>query len=279
MDMSSRSIVGRWAPLLAVACLAAPAAYSQRAPGPTPGPARRGPGRQHRLSPPQLMNVIDEALYVLAEHYLATDRVQDAVVVLEGVAEETPDAETRSVSQFNLGIIYQNRLGDDAKARVCFSKVAGRMAGSARNRVLARLRREKDWAEAVEFLKECLEHARGPADRAAVVRQLTETVRSSGDMELMESVLFSVREMISYEDAQKEAESRRARMEEARRERAARMGPPRSERARETRRQERPAALERAGRDRRRRKPLRGPDPPPTGRGRAKDDKAGRPAE
>jgi hypothetical protein len=225
------------------------------------------------------MNVVDGALYGLAEHYAATDRVPDAVVVLAGVAEETPDAETRSVSQFNLGVIYQDRFGDDAKARVCFSKVTGRMAGSARNRILARLRREKDWAEAVEFLKECLEHASEPDDRAAVVRLLTETVRSSGDVELMESVLFSVREMISYEDAQKEAESRRAKVEEARRERAARMSSQGPERARETSRPERPAALERVVRDRRRSRPLGGPEPAPAGRGRAKDDEAGRPAQ
>lgn len=162
------------------------------------------------------MNVIDEARYVLAEHYAASDRVPDAVAALEDTAAATPDAETRSVTRFNLGMIYQEKLGDQVRARAAFSKVTGRMAATARNRIIAPLRREKNWAEAVEFLKECLEHADEPKDRADVVRQLIQVARTCGDEGLMESVLSSVPGMISYEDAQKELRSRRAKLEETR---------------------------------------------------------------
>lgn len=219
------------------------------------------------------MNVIDEARYVLAEHYAASDRVPDAVAALEDTAAATPDAETRSVTRFNLGMIYQEKLGDQVRARAAFSKVTGRMAATARNRIIAPLRREKKWAEAVEFLKECLEHADEPKDRADVVRQLIQVARTCGDEGLMESVLSSVPGMISYEDAQKELSSRRAKLEETRKARmaAARLRGPRIKR--ETAGKNRPVSREPKSR-RKKEWPRRAVEPPPpVGRGGAAGDR------
>ncbi len=304
--MPSRSAVGRGAVLLAAAlCIGARAAHSQETPGPEPGPTRprpqvtsgpssrptrHMPARAHMLSRPQITNVIDEALYVLAEHYVAAGRVPDAVEVLNDMAAATPDAETRSCAHLNLGVICQEKLGDQAQARVHFSKVMGRNAATARNRILAPLRRKREWAESVKFLTECLENATEAEDRAAVVKQLIYTVRSSGDNELMESVLSSVPGMITYEDAEKEAESRRSRLdearkaklEEARRARAARppvvspgrFGGPKSGRARGTEPRGRAAISEPKDRWGRRRPRTSREPPPPVGRGRAVDDEA-----
>ena len=298
--MPARSVVGRGAVFLAAAlCIGAGAAHSQESPGPEPGPVRlrpaaratrHTPARRHMFSEPQIMNVIDEALYALAGHYVAAGRVPEAVDVLKDVAAATPDAETRSCTHFNLGVIYQEKLGDQAEARAHFSKVTGRMGGTARYRVLAPLRRKKEWAESVKFLKECLDNATEAEDRAAVVKQLIYTVRSSGDDGLMESVLSSVPGMITYEDAQLEAESRRAKLEEARkakleearREHAARPPPvgagrpggPKSGQARGTEQRGRSAVAEPKDRWRRKRPRVSREPPPPVGRGRAADDEA-----
>lgn len=302
--MSARSAFGWHAVFLAAAlCLAARAAHSQETPGPEPGPVRprpaaratrHMPARRHMFSEPEIMNVIDEALYALAGQYVAAGRVPDAVGVLKDVAAATPDAETRSVTHFNLGVIYQEKLGEGRSARAHFSKVTGRMGGTARYRVLAPLRRKKEWAESVKFLTECLDNATEAEDRAAVVKQLIYTVRSSGDNELMESVLSAVPGMITYEDAEKEAQSRRAtleearkaKLEEARRERAARPPPVRAKRfggpggpggpgglGGPKSRQGGPSAVsEPKDRWRRKRPRVSREPPPPVGRGRAADD-------
>lgn len=162
------------------------------------------------------MNVVDESLYALAELYMAEDRVDDAIAIIERVAKESPHETARSISRYNLGRIYDEKLKDPARARAEYARVTGRMAAHARMRVLAPLRREKRWDEAIAFLKECVAAARKPEDKAGAVRELATTARSSRDGKLIEAILLSVPDLISYEDAKVAAEARR-KMDEERR--------------------------------------------------------------
>jgi len=166
------------------------------------------------------MNVIDEVIYALAEHRLAADRVQEAVALLERVASSSPDKEARSVSRYNLGRIFEERLLDAVRARTEYARVCGRWGGTARNRVLAPLRRERKWAEAIEFLRECLAVATDPEDKSDIARSMLATIRESGELSLVESILEPVTKAITYEEAQAAAEARRRKADELRRSQA-----------------------------------------------------------
>jgi hypothetical protein len=182
----------------------------------TPGPNRIS------LSRPELPNVVDEARFALAEHYLSHARTDEAVALLEKMAEESPDERARSAAQFNVGRVYEEALGDSDRARAAYARVGGRWATSARSRVVGPLRREGRWGEAVAFLRDCVAAAGTAEDKAGAVRMLVSTVRASGDDKLIESTLASVTEIIAYEEAEAAAEIDRKKMEAIREEHAER---------------------------------------------------------
>jgi len=211
--------------LLAVQCLAL-AGYLEAAsagpvkpeePAPFVDPRPAAAPRPLILSRGEALNVIDEALYALAEQYALNDRLADAVAVLERVAKESPDEGARSITHYNLARIYEEKMNDPAKARAEYALVTGPWAASARGHVLMPLRRERRWAEAIAFLRESLVAATSPEDRAEAVRFITTLARESQDAALMESVLKSVPDLITYADAQAAAAARRKKIEEARR--------------------------------------------------------------
>lgn len=193
--------------------------------GAQPQPTPKVPPPQ-REEPPQMrafslarsgeMNVIDETLYALAEHYLARGKNVEALQLLERVASSSPDAEARSASRYNMGRIYEERLGDALRARTEYARVSGRWGGAARNKVLAPLKRDRNWGEAIAFLKECLAVSTDPEDKSEIARSMLATVRESGETSLIESVAEAIMKALSYEEAHIAAEARRKKVEELR---------------------------------------------------------------
>ena len=141
------------------------------------------------------------SLLDLAEFYLNEKRTAECVAVLERVAGETPDRGTRSIAHYNLATIHEATLDDPDRARAEYAKVTGPWAGAARGKVLRPLTIGKRWAEAVDFLKECLAACEEPSEKARVIRKLTAIAKTSGDEKLLEATLRSVPDLISYEEA------------------------------------------------------------------------------
>jgi len=190
-----------------VAILAGPAAAGE------PGPGRP---RRARLARFGKMNLIDNALFDLAEFYMGEGRTSETVAVLGRIAGETPDRQTRSMAHFNLATIHETILDDPDRARAEYARVTGPMAAGARSKILRPLRAQKRWGEAVDFLKECLAACEEPTEKAKVIRTLTAIAKTSGDDKLLETTLRSVPDLVTYEEARAAAEAEDRKLAEMR---------------------------------------------------------------
>jgi len=190
-----------------VAILAGPVAAGE------PGPGRP---RRARLARFGRMNLVDNALFDLAEFYMGEGRTSEGVAVLDRIAGETPDRQTRSMAHFNLATIHETILNDPDRARAEYARVTGPMAAGARSKILRPLRAQKRWGEAADFLKECLAACEEPTEKAKVIRTLTAIAKTGGDDKLLEATLRSVPDLVTYEEARAAAEAEDRKLTEMR---------------------------------------------------------------
>jgi len=189
------------------------------------GEPRPAPPRRARLARFGKMNLIDNALFDLAEFYMGEGRTSEGVAVLERIAGETPDRQARSMAHFNLATVHETILNDPDRARAEYARVTGPMAAGARSKVLRPLRAQKRWGEAVDFLKECLPACEEPSEKAKVIRTLTAIAKTSGDDKLLETTLRSVPDLLTYEEAKAAAEAEDRKLSEMRKRIEAAGGP------------------------------------------------------
>jgi len=214
--------------LAGILCAQGPLARAEEPGGPKPpappvrAPRPAPPKRKFTLTKNSAMNVVDESLHGLAEFYLAEDKLEQAVAVLERIAAESPDEETRARTHYNLARMYREKLNDPDRARSEYARVTGPLARGARLTVIGALRREKRWDEIVAFLRECAAASTKPEDKADALTLLVAMIRQSGDKKLIESTLRSVPDLISYKDAELAADVTRKEREKRMRERTER---------------------------------------------------------
>jgi len=147
------------------------------------------------------LNVIDRALFSIAEVLHEKGQYEDAITELKKVAQETPDELAQSAAHLTAGNIYYVNLGNVDEALAEYKQVRGPLAEMARDKIVACCLEADKPADAVAVMEEAFAQAQEPMEKAGLLFRIAEIHRRSGDLDQAIEAYRRVPRVITYEQA------------------------------------------------------------------------------
>lgn len=126
------------------------------------------------------LNVVDSAIYQIAEIHLSNRKYADAVAALEQLAKTTNDSFTLSLTYLNIGDIQRIFFAQQSKAAEAYLKVTGELADLACERI-ARMYEELDQVdEAAKVLKKTAAETKDSLQKYGALNSLAQLCLRNG---------------------------------------------------------------------------------------------------
>ena len=126
------------------------------------------------------LNVVDSAIYQIAEIHLANRKYADAVAALEQLAKTTTDSFTASLTCLNIGDIQRVYFAQQSKAAEAYLKVTGELADLACERVARMYEELNQVDEAVKALKKTADETKDSLQKYCSLNSLAQLCLRNG---------------------------------------------------------------------------------------------------
>lgn len=163
---------------------------------------RRGTREENPFGDLGELNVVDRAIYSVAQILCEKGEYENAIKELAKVAAESPDERAKAGAHLAAGHICRYKVGDATKAIEEYRQVTGELADRALRAIVKCYEEMGQPDKAAQALEDRLAQASQPMDRVRLLNEIADVYRRSNNPDRAIETLRRVPQVITYEEAE-----------------------------------------------------------------------------